>query len=245
MKSSPRAQSSSVFVWAMLSGIAVALTGFLARIAGSLYPQQYEQIPSGLFFVPLGFILGCVGAAAVRLLFPRWSSTRMFAAILLGAVGYGCSMFAYARSRTIPARLTLTFEPDPAIAVACDPRTCPAADPPLEWTVQGHLRLRETAGLGGRVNAITLESHEQLPRRPGTTSLQETRELNRFSGPKVRLTGRDLAVDRVRPQEWASYPIRYSYRTRSGTAERSVSAYVEFTDAVGHSSVFVGKWNVR
>jgi hypothetical protein len=69
--------------------------------------------------------------------------------------------------------------------------------------------------------------------------------LNRFAGPKIRLTGRELAgTRRLAPHDVGSYPLRYTYPSRDGSP-RAVSVYVEFTDGAGHPAVGVGQWSVR
>jgi len=243
----PRASFEDAFAPGALCGVAAALGGFLGHVAGArLYPQRYEQIPSDFFFLPVGLVLGFICGVTARRAYPKWSTTRMLALVVLSATAYGGFMFGYARSRAVPAQVSITFEPDPGVAVSCDPAACPTADPPFEWTVRGNLRLQETSGLGGTVDAIALASYEERPRRPGTITTQDAQEDNKFAGPNVRLTGRQIAgAHRVRAHEMASYPIQYSYRTRTGGSARAVSVYVEFTDAAGHPAVFVGRWNVR
>lgn len=104
----------------------------------------------------------------------------------------------------------------------------------MQWTVQGTLHLKETAGLGGRIDVIEVSSH-------GPQNSNET-----VSGPSVPYTPRQLgSTDRVRPDEIASYPLRYSYRTDNGASRRIISVYVQFTDSAGHHAVGIGSWTVR
>jgi hypothetical protein len=59
--------------WSVVSAVAVAMVGFYGhRIGSSWYPQRYEGMPSDIFFIPLGFILGVVVADTARLARPMW-----------------------------------------------------------------------------------------------------------------------------------------------------------------------------
>jgi uncharacterized membrane protein YeaQ/YmgE (transglycosylase-associated protein family) len=234
--------------WGLPCGFAVAVSGFLGHlVGGKLYPQRYEQIPSDFLFVPLGLIIGFVGAATARLAWPQWSARRMFGVVALLTIAYGSLMFDYSRSHAIPERLTVVLEPDPVTAVSCSPAACPQADPPLQWTVQGQLHVHETSGLGGTVNGISLYSNTTTVRYgPHQVTREEALEENKFEGPRVRLTGRDIVgAHHVGPNELVSYPIQYSYRTRDGSSRPDVSVYVEFTDAAGRPGVEGGLWKVR
>ncbi len=238
------------FGWGVLCAVAVAVSGFLGHLVGGrVYPQRYEQIPSDFLFIPLGLIVGFVSAATARLARPKWDAAGMLGVVALASMAYAGLMFEYARSRAVPAQVTVTFEPDAGTAVRCDSGACPQVDPPLQWTVQGNVRVQETSGLGGTVDAISLSSYEEVRGRPPTYTREEAvrlRELSKFSGPNVRLTGRQIiGAHHVRPNEVVSYPIRYSYRTYSGTSRRSVAVYVEFTDAAGHWAIGIGQWKVR
>jgi uncharacterized membrane protein YeaQ/YmgE (transglycosylase-associated protein family) len=238
------------FSWGVLCAAAVAIGGFFAHlIGGRLYPQRYEQIPSDFFFFPLGLVLGFLSGAIARLASPTWNSIRMLGVVALATLAYGGFMFDYARSRAVPARLSVTLEPDPGSAVSCERGGCPESDPPFQWTVQGNVQLQETSGLGATVDAIALGSQEEPRRRSRPLRMltrEEALEDNKFSGPNVRFAGRELAgPHHLRSGEVASYPIRYSYRTRAGDAERTVSIYIEFTDGAGHSSVSAAQWKVR
>jgi hypothetical protein len=67
-----------------------------------------------------------------------------------------------------------------------------------------------------------------------------------FDGPRVKLEGRQIPGSRhIRPNDAASYPLLYGYRTRSGDSRRDIVVYVAFTDAAGHRSLSVGEWKVR
>lgn len=244
------ASSLEALSWGVLCAAAVAAGGFFAHLVGGrLYPQRYEQIPSDFFFFPLGLVLGFLSGATARLASPTWSSTRMLGVVALATLAYGGFMFDYSRSRAVPARLTVTLEPDTGTAVSCDRGGCPESDPPFQWTVQGNVRLQETSGLGATVDAIALGSQEEPRHRSQpfrTVTREEALEDNRFSGPNVRFAGRELAgPHHIRSGELASYPVRYSYRTRAGDAARTVSIYIEFTDDAGHSSVSAAQWQVR
>ena len=234
------------FAWGALCAMAVGVAGFVGHLVGGrVYPQRYEQIPSDFFFVPLGLLAGFLSAGTARLARPQWSVTAMFTVVVVAAAAYSGLMFEYARSRAVGASLTVTFDPNPATAVRCDPVACPQADPPLQWMVQGRVRVRETNGIGAIVDAISLVSYE-TPDGRRTVTKEQAVEMNEFAGPRVRLTGRDIVGGHyVKPDEPVSYPIRYSYRTRLGDSRRNVSVYVEFTDAAGRPSVAVAQWSVR
>jgi hypothetical protein len=229
-----------------LGALAVAAAGFGGHLAGAaLYPQRVEQIPSDFFFVPLGLAAGFACVVAVRLARPQWPAARIGAAVALIGVVYASILFNYSRAHAIPARLAITFDPNPATAVACDAATCPQTDPPQRWRIAGRVRVQETAGIGGTVNAISLSSYPETAHTPHPVTREESDELNRFAGPKIRLTGRDLAgTRRLAPQDVGSYPLRYTYPSRDAS-QRTVSVYVEFTDSAGHPAVGVGQWSVR
>jgi hypothetical protein len=139
-------------------GIASAISGFFGLLIGdSLYPQRYQQIPPALLLVPLGLIVGFVSAGVARLARPRWSLARMFAVVAVLAFSYGGLMFEFSRSNAKSARITVALEPESVSAVRCD-ATCPEMDPPLRWTIHGHVRVQETFGAGGTVSAIEITS---------------------------------------------------------------------------------------
>jgi hypothetical protein len=95
--------------WSVVSAVAVAMVGFYGhRIGSSWYPQRYEGMPSDIFFIPLGSILGVVVAVTARLARPMWRATQMFAVIALASLGYGGLLYEYARSHALAAGFTIT-----------------------------------------------------------------------------------------------------------------------------------------
>jgi hypothetical protein len=122
-----------------------------------------------------------------RLVRPLWSATWMFVVVALVTLGYTSFMFEYARSRSVGPQLTITFDPDPGIAMRCDPGTCPQTDPAPEWTVMGQMRVQEKNGLGGTIEAISLYSRDATVYIPRSASREEIAEENKFAGPRVRL----------------------------------------------------------
>ena len=213
--------------WSLLSAIAVSFGGFFGhRMGTTMYPQRYEGMPSDLFFIPLGLTLGIVVAVMARLSRPMWRAMQMLAMIALASVGYGGLLYQYARTHALPAGFTISFEPDPGDAVRCGAgATCPEASPPLEWSVEGSIRVTASNGLGATVDSISLAS---------------------FSGPNLRLEGRQIpGPRRIRGFDVVSYPVRYYYRTRSGSAERDIRVHIDFTDITGHWVGAQGLWKVR
>lgn len=237
------------FGWGVACAVVVAMAGVLAHLVGSfVYPQRYEQIPSDLVFIPLGLILGFVTAVLVSLARPQWRAMAMLAVIMVAALVWANVMFEYARGHAVGARLAITFDPDPGVPVSCDAARCPQADPPLEWMVQGTLRVQETNGMGANVTSLSMYSADmsQYSRPMGRVTRAEAIERSRFDGPRVHFEGREINGTRnVRPHDVVSYPITYFYRTRSGEPQRNVDVYLEFTDTARHSSVSVGQWRVR
>src|SRR5580700_10269549 len=74
---------------------------------------------------------------------------------LLAAVACGGSDGSTAPTPT-QANISVTLSPNPVTATDCSP-TCQAADGRLfRWSAQGTLTIRETAGIGGNVNSITV-----------------------------------------------------------------------------------------
>jgi hypothetical protein len=132
--------------------------------------------------------------------------------------------------------------------VSCGTVACPRADPPLDWMVQGTMRVQETNGMGATVNSISIYSFDRstyspVPRR---MTRAEAIERSRFDGPRVRFEGREINGTRhVRPHDVVTYPITYFYRTRGGEPLRDVQIYLEFTDSAWRSSVSGGLWKVR
>jgi hypothetical protein len=171
----------------------------------------------------------------------------MLGVIGLASVGYGGFLYEYARSHARPAGFTISFEPDPGVAVTCDgDATCPQANPPLEWSVEGSLRAQVSNGLGATVKAISLNSYEMTTYGPRRVTREEAVADNRFAGPDINLEGRQLPGPRhVRGNEVVLYPIRYYYRTRSGSAARDIRIHIEFTDDSGHWTGAQALWKVR
>ncbi len=228
------------FGWGVLCGPALAMSGLLGLIlASNLYPQRYSNIPAQFLFFPLGgLIVGFVLAATARLARPQWTATQMFMLVAVLTIGYAAVMVNWGRGNAIPAHVTVAFEPDPVDATPCYSAACPPAEPPLQWTVQGSLRVQETAGLGGTVDAIEVTSYR---RRRGRNAASD-----KSPGPNVRYTaGQISGAHHVRPNEMASYPLRYSYRTDDGDSPRIVYVVVQFTDAAGHQTTGTGEWTVR
>jgi uncharacterized membrane protein YeaQ/YmgE (transglycosylase-associated protein family) len=225
------------FGWGALCGPALAMSGLFGLIlASNLYPQRYTQIPAQFLLFPLGgLIVGFGLAATARLARPHWTAAQMLTLVAMLTIGYAAFLVNWGRNNARPAHVTVAFEPDPVTATPCDSASCPPAQPPLQWTVQGSLRVEETAGLGGTVDAIAVTSYTRGRFGRGT-----------ISGPHVHYTAGQLSgAHHVRSNEPASYPLRYSYRTEHGDSRRIVSVVVQFTDAAGHQTTGSGGWTVR
>src|SRR5438105_3759438 len=81
---------ADAFGWGVLSALATAAAGFAGHLAGSrLYPQQYDQIPSDFFFIPLGMLVGFVTAGVARLAAREWGLLAIAAFVGLVSAGYG------------------------------------------------------------------------------------------------------------------------------------------------------------
>jgi uncharacterized membrane protein YeaQ/YmgE (transglycosylase-associated protein family) len=235
------------FAWAVMCALASAVLGFIGHVVGSrLYPQPYEQIPSDFVLVPLGLLVGFVAAGIGRLAARDWSFPGMFAFVALVSIVYGGAMFQYSRVRAVPAQLTVSIDPNPLDAVRCD-RDCNATDPPLQWTIQGRLRVKETSGLGGTVDYIELTSNTESTGlvKPQPYSKERAAEANRWRGPTITLTGRQIPGPRhLTANEDAIYQIRYSYRTPERTSRRRVTLNVHITDGAGRKTYTYADWNV-
>jgi len=234
--------------WSLISAVAVAMCGYRGHLIGTtMYPQRYEGMPSDLFFFPLGLILGVVVVVMARLANPKSHALHMVAAIALASVGYGGLLYGYARSHALPTSFTVTFEPDPGVAMRCDTgAACPQANPPFEWSVEAMLRVAATNGRGATLDKISLSSSEKRPFGSRKPTREEIAEENRFDGPTIRLEGREIPGSRrIRANEVASYPIRYYYRTRTGRAERDIYLHIDFTDAAGHWAGHQALWKIR
>jgi hypothetical protein len=85
---------------------------------------------------------------------------QMFMLVSALTIGYVAFVVNATRNNATPAHLTVAFVPDPVAAWPCDAAACPPAAPPIQWTIQGSLRLQETAGLGGTVDAIEVTSYK-------------------------------------------------------------------------------------
>jgi hypothetical protein len=233
--------------WSLVAALAVAAGGFFGHQIGSrLYPQRYEGMPSDIFFIPLGLVLGIVVAVMAKVARPSWR-VQMFGVIGLASAAYGGFLYEYARSHARPAGFTVSFEPDPGVAVRCgDGAACPQADPPLEWSVEGSLRVEVSTGLGAAVESISLNSYEMTSYGPRRITREEAVADNRFAGPDINLEGRQIPGPRhLRGNEVVSYPIHYYYRTRSGRAARDIRLHIDFTDDAGHWASVQGLWKVR
>jgi hypothetical protein len=234
--------------WGIACAVVVAIAGVVSHLAGSfVYPQRYEQIPSDLVFIPLALILGFIAGATASLVRPQWRGTPMLVVILVAALVWAAVMFEYARGRAIGAGLAVTFEPNPGVPVSCATVRCPEADPPLEWMLQGTMRVQETNNMGATVNAISIYSSDRSY-SPGPRRLTraEAIERSRFDGPRVRFEGREInGIRHIRPHDVVTYPITYFYRTRSGDPQRDVEIYLEFTDSAWRSSGSAVVWKVR
>ena len=148
--------------------MAVSLVGFFGHLIGAaMYPQRHEGMPSDLFFIPLGLILGVGVAVTAKISRPMWGAIQMLGVIALASVGYGGLLYQYARSHARPAGFTISFEPDPGVAVRCGGggAACPQANPPLEWSVEGSLRVQVSTGPGATVKSISLHSYEMTAYR--------------------------------------------------------------------------------
>jgi hypothetical protein len=236
------------FAWATMCALASAVLGFTGHLIGArLYPQRYEQIPSDFIFVPLGLMVGFVSAGVGRLAARDWGVPGMFALVALVSLGYGGAMFQYSRVRAVPSSLTVSIDPDRIEAVACD-RDCDDTDPPLQWTLEGYLRVKETSGLGGTVDSIELTSTTESigPITPHPYSKERAAEASRWRGPTITLAGREIPGPRhLSPNEEAVYPIRYSYPTVERTSRRRVSVNLKFTDGAGRKAYAYTYWNVK
>lgn len=235
--------------WGIACAVVVAIAGVLSHLAGSfVYPQRYEQIPSDLVFIPLALVLGFIAGVAASLVRPQWRGSPMLVVILVAALIWAAVMFEYARGRAVGAGLAVTFDPNPGVAVSCATVPCPQADPPLEWMLQGTMRVQETNNMGATVNAISIYSSDRSSYSPAPRRMTraEAIERSRFDGPRVRFEGREISGTRhIRPHDVVTYPITYFYRTRSGDPQRDVEIYLEFTDTAWRSSTSALVWKVR
>jgi hypothetical protein len=222
--------------WGALCGPAAAISGAAGLwIATTLYPQRYSQFPPGFFFIPLGIIFGFLAATTTRLARSKWTAAQMAMAVLSIALVYGALIFNWGRGHARPAEVIAAVDPEPATAVPCDAALCAAADPPLQWTIQGNLRVQETAGLGGTVDEISITSSNDG--RPFKGSV---------SGPNIFYRAGQIPGPRsVRSGEANVYPIRYSYRTNNGFPRRTISVGLQFTDGAGRRAYGAATWHVR
>ncbi len=234
--------------WSLVSAIAVSMVGFWGhRIGAAMYPQRHEGMPSDLFFFPLGLILGVVVGVMAKLSRPMWGAIQMSGVVALASLGYGGLLYQYARSHSLPPGFTISFEPDPGVAVRCDGgATCPKANPPLEWSVEGSLRVQVSTGLGATVKSISLNSYEMTAYGPRRPTREEVAADGRFAGPDINLEGRQIPGPRhLKSNEVVLYPIRYYYRTRSESAARDIRLHLDFTDDAGKWAGAEALWKVR
>ena len=235
-------QPDSVFGCGALSAFAVAVGGFCGLMAGSaMYSQRNQQFPPVLFFVPLGVIAGFIAGGAVRLARPHWGKLEI-AAVL--ALVYAGLMFNYAKANAGPVHVVLTFEPDSGVPARCDDPACSQADPALEWTVHGTLQLKETSDFGLTLEWIELSSQ---PDRTGVEAQDPARRVREnIWGPNVKLSGEQIAGSRrVRPNQVASYPFQYSYRTGHADSRRIITVQIGFVDGAGRFDTDTARWKVR
>lgn len=235
--------------WGIACAVVVSVAGVVSHGAGSfVYPQRYEQIPSDLVFIPLALILGFIAGAAASVVRPQWRGRPMLVVIVVAALVWAAIMFEYARGRAVGAGLAVTFDPNPGVPVSCATVRCPQADPPLEWMLQGTMRVQETNNMGATVNAISIYSWDRssYSPAPGRMTRAEAIERSRFDGPRVRFEGREINGTRqIRPHDVVAYPVTYYYRTRTGDPQRDVEIYIEFTDTAWRSSGRAVVWKVR
>jgi hypothetical protein len=227
------------FGWGVLCGPALAISGLTGLVlASNWYPQRYTNLPIQVLLIPLGgLIVGFGLAATARLTRPRWTATQMGLLVALLTIGYGTFMVNAGRNNATPAHLTVSLAPDPVTAMPCDAAACPPAAPPLQWMAQGSLRLQETERLGGTVDAIEVTSYSYRGGRFVQGSMQ---------GPHVRYTAAQIGgPHHIRPNEIASYPFRYSYRTDDGDSRRRVYVVIQFTGGAGHQTTGTGYWTVQ
>jgi hypothetical protein len=238
------ASMASGFGWGALSALAAAFGGIVGHLAGVwIYPQKYEQIPSILFFIPLGLLLGFFAGLWARLTRPEWLSGRV-SIVAFSGIAYAIAMFWYANSHALPPEFLVDFEPYVARAEPCTAATCPQANPPLDWTVEGHVKIRAIR-MTGNVDAIFMAAQVEFEGSPQLRRGDRFIEKESF-GPKVRLTGDDIVGPHtVRSGQTVSYPIRYSYRTRGGQSRRSIVVSVEYSDTKGGHHQVWRQWEVH
>jgi len=235
-------RSNEAFACGALSAFAVAVGGFCGLMTGgAIYTQRNQQFPPVLFFVPLGVIAGFIAGGAVRLVRPQWGKVEI-AALL--AVLYAGLMVNYAKANAGPVHLELAFEPDPGAAGRCDDPACSQTNPALEWTVHGTLQLKETSGPGLTLEWIALSSQPDRSAVAGQDLARRVRE--NIWGPNVKLSGEQITGPRrLRPNQVASYPFQYSYRTGNADSRRIITIQVGFTDSAGRFDTDDARWTVR
>ena len=175
-----------------------------------MYPQRYEGMPSDIFFIPLGLILGIVVAVVSRVSRPKWRAAQMLGVIALASVGYGGLLYRSSKSHALPAGLTVSVEPNPGVAVRCDAgATCPPANPPLEWSVEGAIRVELARGIGATVRSISLNLYQMTVYRSRRPTDEEVAADTRFAGPNIDLEGRQIPGPRhLKSDDVGLYPIR-------------------------------------
>ena len=232
------------FAWGVLCGIGTGTGAVAGHLLGIwVYPyQKYEQVPTILMFVPLGMMLGFFAGGWARISRPGWAARQMLSVVALSAGAYALAMFGYVQSRALPPGFGLDFEPYKPRASACTPATCPHENPPLDWTIEGHVRVTGMR-LSGTVDAIEMEgmAETRKPSRPGGQYV-----ITEPKGPTVRLAGDDLVGPRdVKSRQSISIPVRYSYRSRSGGTNRKIIVTVHLTDTEGRSRETRSVWEVQ
>ena len=234
----------SGFAWGVLCAIGTAISAIGGHLAGMwVYPyQMYEQFPMILVFVPLGLIVGFSVGGWARITCPQWTGREMRSVAGLSAGGYAFAMFWYAQAQALPPGFGIGFEPYMARAQPCAPTTCPQENPPLDWTFEGHILITGMR-LSGTVDAIEMEGMAETlgTPRPGDHVI-----LKELKGPTVRLTGDELVgPHEIRSGQRVSYPIRYSYRARSGDSGRKIIVTLHYTDSKGQSRLTNSVWEVK
>jgi hypothetical protein len=148
---------------------------------------------------------------------------------LLAAVACGGSDGSTAPTPT-QANISVTLSPNPVTATDCSP-TCQGADGRLfRWSAQGSLTIRETAGIGGNVNSITVTAFNP--------------EAVYTSDVIVRMAG----TNRVAAHGMLVVPISFGYGLvdNANASRQVVLPYVvQLTDDRGNQVTGIAQWNVN
>ncbi len=229
------------FGWGVLAGGLSAAGGLAGLMIGyRLFPQRYSQFPVELLFIPFGLFAGFMIAATTRMARPRWPVERMFALVGVLTIGYGAAMLAFAKNNETPPYVSVDETAPFGRPIACTTATCPVSEPPLQWLVQGRIHVTKGGRGGGTIDAIHITSHTDPPR--GVDWIHQGYR----PGPDVRLTGTDIDGPRqLESRESAWYPIRYAYRTPTGSSTRTILVEVRFTDTDGRTLTGRHMWTVE